>query len=295
MSDIDDDRYLPFVPSYVEGVLAPEPGEIRGLFIDVETTGLVPRSDRIIELSAVPFLFAPDGRVIAMGKAVVYREDPDRNIPEEITRLTGITNDDVKGKRIVDGVINEMVRESAIVIAHNAEFDRQFLEERLPIFERKPFGCSLSDIPWVDECHCGKLHCVMVKHLHRTYDPHRADVDCYAGVAILSTTLPKHDGKRALSYVLEAARISHARVYATGAGFDEVRNAYLKLRGYRWSPGKDGQPKAWYRDVIVGDAFVAETAWLKTVGINAPTVVQFSAKERFSNRIGVIEKERRYA
>ena len=59
----------------------------QALFVDVETTGLGD-DDRIIQLAAVPFDFARDGRIFGVGECRSWLEDPGIPIPEEITRLT---------------------------------------------------------------------------------------------------------------------------------------------------------------------------------------------------------------
>jgi DNA polymerase III subunit epsilon len=38
-----------------------------------------------------------------------------------------------------------------LVIAHNADFDRRFLERRVPAFATKHWACSRSDIDWKAE------------------------------------------------------------------------------------------------------------------------------------------------
>lgn len=260
-----------------------EDGELLGCYIDVETSGLDAERDAIIQLAIVRFAFDADGKIGSMEKAHVYFEDPGTPLSQEIVELTGITDDMVRGKRLPEGEIVDLVKDAAIVIAHNAEFDRVFLEKRMKVFESRRFGCSYRDIgDWKTEYGCSRLRCLMLHHCGQTYDAHRADLDCYAGVRLLGTTVPAHNGKRALSYLLDAARVSHVRVYATGAPF-EVKDK-LKLRGYRWNP----DVKVWYRDVIVGDAFVEECEWLKaSAGVANPRSATFDSRKRFSNRIGV--------
>lgn len=273
-----------FDPRPQESPIELASGEVLGIFADVESTGTDPEKEEIVEVSLVPFAFTPDGRVTQMGKALVALEDPGRKIPAEATAIHGITTEMVARKRLPEAEINELVNGAGIVIAHKADFDRKMLEKRLPVFSHLRFGCSHDDIPWQDECGCGKLHCLMWKHCHLYYDAHRADVDCYAGVQLLGTTLPRHDGKRALSYVLDGARVSHIRVYATGSPFDY--KDVLKGQGY-FAEYKNGKFVAWYRDVIAGDEFMKEIDWLANNAMcHSPTWSQFDSRKRFSNRIG---------
>src|SRR5690606_30294356 len=118
-----------------------------GVYLDVETTGLEP-SDRIIELGLVAFEYDDDGNVYRVLEELEAFEDPGRAVPREITELTGITTEDVRGKRIPDERVSAFVGSADLVIAHNAAFDRPFVEARLPVFESLAWACSASDIEW---------------------------------------------------------------------------------------------------------------------------------------------------
>ncbi len=90
---------------------------------DIETTGLSNRTCKIIEIGAVKI---KEGNVTDRFNIFV---DPECPIPEEITRLTSITDEDVKGapkerealKMFLDFAGDELL------IAHNANFDIGFI------------------------------------------------------------------------------------------------------------------------------------------------------------------------
>jgi DNA polymerase-3 subunit alpha (Gram-positive type) len=109
---------------------AAEKADVREGFvaIDVETTGLDPARDRVIELALVPFV--PDGQGgFAAGEAWVTYVNPQVDIPPRITELTGITALDLQGAPDPWTAFTELAERigDRPVIAHNAFFDLAFL------------------------------------------------------------------------------------------------------------------------------------------------------------------------
>jgi len=259
---------------------------LKGVFADVETTGLDSDRDKIIQLALVPFTFSRAGEVCTTEEAFVELEEPGIDIPEEVVTLTGITNDMVKGKRINSHRVQEICEDADIVICHNAEFDRQFMENRWHFLTRTRFGCSMRDVPWAEHGFTSmKLEWLMFRHLGMFYDGHRADMDCYAGIHLLQSMLPF--GHRPLEAVLSEARKERIRMWACGAPY-ETRHI-LKQRKYKWSDGNSRMPKAWYIDVTLDD-YDDERVWLgeNVFGrgdLRSVMAVRFDSRQRFSNRI----------
>ncbi len=257
------------------------------LFVDVETTGLTAGRDRIIQLAVVPFSYdTASGAICAVEPCVSWYEDPGFPIPAEVTQLTGITSEMVAGHRIDEEAVRALLARGALVIAHNAAFDRAFLEARMPAFESAFWACSQRDVPWIQEgLQSARLEWLAYKHCHLFYEAHRADIDCGIAVHLLTTELP-HSRLLAFKALLDSARRRDARVWALNSPFDS--KDVLKARGYRWSSGEDGTPKAWYRDVD-GSAADDERAWLAESvygGVPArPAIVPFDAKLRYSPRL----------
>jgi DNA polymerase-3 subunit epsilon len=102
---------------------------MRQIVLDTETTGLDPASgDRVIEVAAIElYNFMPTGQKFHV------LVDPERDIPEEATRVHGFTAEMLRGKPIFAGIAHELIaflRDSEI-IAHNAPFDFGFLDAEL--------------------------------------------------------------------------------------------------------------------------------------------------------------------
>ena len=107
----------------------PDGSETRiGLFLDVETTGLDPAKDEVIELAMVPFTYALDGRIFEVHDAFQKFRQPDKPIPPEIAVLTGITDEMVAGQSIDFAEVSHFASGAALIIAHHAAFDRRFVE-----------------------------------------------------------------------------------------------------------------------------------------------------------------------
>lgn len=254
-----------------------------GLFVDVETTGLDPRHDEIIELAMTRFHYSPDGRIHGIGESFQGFRQPSRSIPPEITAITGITDAMVAGCQIDPAEVASFAASSAFVAAHNAGFDRRFLERYSDVFKTKPWACSMSQIDWAAEGHEGVKLAYLATGTGFFYDKHRAVNDCAAAIELLSLPLPK-SGVPALSVLLDAARRPTWRIRAEGAPFD--LKDVLKARGYRWDDGSGGAPRAWYIDVSDADrdselSFLQREIYQRDVDLR-PTKVD--AYDRFSER-----------
>lgn len=256
------------------------------LVVDVETTGLDPTRDRIIEFSGIPFTFAKEsGRIFEVGSAVSFLQDPGRPIPAEVTQLTGITNEMVAGKQIDEAAVAEVAAGVALVIAHNAGFDRPFLERRLPLFRDKAWACSQREIPWkLLGVSSGALEFLLMKRCRLFFDGHRADIDCRALIHLLAE--PLEGGELPLQLLLRSARRRSCRVWALDARI-EFKDA-LKARRYSWNNGSDGRPKAWYKEMSE-EEYEAEKAWLAETIYSGGTgwrVEAVTAVTRYSGRGG---------
>jgi DNA polymerase III subunit epsilon len=228
--------------------------------VDVETTGTNPDRDRIIELAICLFEYdRQSGRIYKVLGSWEWFEDPGFSIPPEITSLTGITDEMVTGQSIDDGAVNDLLSRVVLVIAHNAAFDRRFLEKRLPAFATKHWACSRSDIDWKTEGIRSSALEFIAYALGFFHDGHRAVSDCRATLHALAQPLPG-TGRLALHALLEQARLPTWRLWPRDAAIE--KKDVLKNRGYAWSPGEFGRPKCWYRDVSEADK-AAEVAWLR--------------------------------
>lgn len=231
------------------------------VIVDTETTGLRHDADEVIEIGAVAFTYGDDG---AIGDVVgVYGalQEPSRPIPAEITRLTGITDAMVAGQHIDEAALAALLEPADLVIAHNAAFDRPFCEGLSPVFAVKAWACSVREVPWRDYGFEGNKLGYLVGQAGLFHEGHRAVDDCHALLEVLARPVHCHDSpvetapdgtagpvvQTPFAALLAASQRISVRIWAERSPFD--MKDQLKARGYRWSDGSDGRPKAWWTEV----------------------------------------------
>lgn len=210
---------------------------MRILGIDTETTGLDDETDRIIEVGCC--LWDWDSKLpLALYSSLVI---PERDIPEEITTLTGITAGQVNEfgwpEEVVLGQVDELLIKADYIMAHNSPFDKGFFDkgiERQKMAPRNiPWLDSMRDIVFPKEVATRNLNYLAAESGFINPWRHRAIFD-------VMTML-----KLASDYDIEAiiARSKEPILYVQAiVSFEEKELA--KDRGYRWH----GQSKRWWRE-----------------------------------------------
>ncbi|MEY4377506.1 MAG: hypothetical protein RJB26_2056 [Pseudomonadota bacterium] len=228
----------------------------RAAVIDTETTGTDLGRDRVIELAVVVFEYDRDTGEIGpvVGRYSAF-EDPGFPIPPESTAIHHITDDMVRGQRFNELALQDCLRDVQLVIAHNAAFDRRFLEPRFPLFETMAFGCSQYDIPWSEAGVSSHKLEYLAYRAGFFYEGHRAEIDCLALLQVLAQPLGDTGGT-AFKALLSNARQESLRVWANESPFET--KDILRGRGYRWDP----QERCWHKE-LRRPGLPAELAWLK--------------------------------
>lgn len=271
-------RYKPFEA---------EPGARRLAIIDVETTGTDASSDEIVELAIVAASYEVGGSILGIHDCFVAQRDPGRPIPAAVSTLTGITDADVVGKSIQQDEVAMILADPALVIAHNANFDRRFLERQWPdLFQGLPFACSMEDVDWrAQGIESSKLAYIAAEYGFH-FGKHRANADCLAVLEILGRPAARSTGT-ILGEILASARLGRRRLRALEAPYDVKDD--LRRRGYRWFPGCDGQPRCWFIDLRSEADVVSEYAYLAALSSEIrPHVRVIDAYDRFSIRADAV-------
>ena len=265
---------------------APGAAVTRVVLLDTETTGLDQSKDQIIELAIVR-VDVDNATGLPVGPVQVYDglEDPGRPIPKEVVAITGITDADVQGQRLDEAQVAAIMQGVDLVIAHNAGFDRPFVEARLPYFANLPWACSFADIDWKAQGRGSAKLESLAQALGLFYDAHRAEMDCHALLAVLAAQLPQapHTG---LAQLMAAASRPSFRLSATNAPFESKDK--LKARGYRWNADQ----RVWQTRLTDPDALAQECTWLKENAYNqrsaAVQLEKLDALAKYSARGGVV-------
>lgn len=254
-----------------------------GIIIDTETTGLNAASDEVIEFGAVAFRYADDGSIGEVCGSFGALQEPSKPIPAEITRITNITDEMVKGQHIPLAELDAFIADADLIIAHNAGFDRPFCERLSPVFANKPWACSVKEIDWTARGFEGSKLGYLIGQSGYFHNGHRAEDDCQALLAVLRQGKSDHTP---FAELLQASRRTRLRVYAENSPFD--MKDHLKARGYRWSDGSDGRPKAWWTEVDEQD-FDSELDYLRSEIYPwrdaEPLTVKLTATERYKEKV----------
>jgi DNA polymerase-3 subunit epsilon len=257
------------------------------LVLDVETTGLDPQRDSIIEIGIRQFQYSRvDGTVLRVTDAYDAFQDPGAPLSERITKLTGITDADVAGQVIHASRVADMLAKASLCIAHNASFDRAFVDRFLtrrgvgPI--KTAWACSIQQVAW--EAHglpSAKLEALCA--LHGFYcTAHRAGADAAALLRLLSHRNAV-TGQTYLHELLEMSRAPWMLVRAVGAPFES--KDVLKERGYSWAATR----KVWQRVLCSEAATAEEMKWLAGAvygrGANRASVTAVDPASRFAEGV----------
>lgn len=151
------------------------------VFFDLETTGLSPKYDKIIEFGAIKWY---KGKVV---DRIQFFIDPEIDIPDHITAITKIDNSHVKGQIKIKEALEKIVNffGDAILIAHNGiRFDLPFINCKLDENNMNIIKNTLIDTMWIsrgiNQQISGHSLGAICRKFKITYDEtaaHRADVD----------------------------------------------------------------------------------------------------------------------
>ncbi len=222
--------------------------------LDLETTGLDKANDKIIEL-AVKLVSVDNktGDLNAILNQYESFQDPEEHIDEKVSLVNGITNDMVDGHAINWDSVEEILDSADIIVAHNAGFDRAFMDRYLPISKEKIWICSVNDVDWLSRGFTSSKQELLCIWHGFYYDSHRAMSDVDALINLI--THPSNETNKPVLDLIENASNPIYKVSAINSPYET--KDILKSNGYFWN----GDQKCWWKNILLGE-IESEKRWL---------------------------------
>ena len=235
----------------------------RAVFVDVETTGLGHEHDDVIELAALPFTYTLDGRVVEVlhDEAQVHRQDPGRPLPAEITHLTGLTDDDLRGERIDVEAVTALIERCGLVVRAQRRLRPCFRREGpAPPRAENPGRAVARRFPGRRRVSRARP-CIACSapsaSTPRTATARSRTARPGCGSSRNASPCP---GVTVLAALRERALAPTERLWARKAPFES--KDLLRARGYRWMPHmREAIERSWWTE-LAPDKLEAELEWL---------------------------------
>ncbi len=240
--------------------------------IDLETDGLDPLYNEILEIAVAMIVIDQQGRVIEVESLKSALQQPSRPIDPQIEKITGITDAMVAGKRIAPQKIAAHLQAADACLAFHSAFDRRHLEELVPEVGEMPWICAMADVEWHALGFDGRTqgHLLMQAGL---FNPiaHRAADDVASLVNLLAHEC--RDGRTVMAHALAGARSPSWRFEASDLPHRLQKDVYR--RGYRRSY------HGVFHKLVRETDYDAEIAWYCELVGREPTIVPINWIERF--------------
>lgn len=161
---------------------------------DIETSGLNPKKDKIIEIGAVKY---KNNEII---DEFNYLIDPKVKLNKIITDVTGLTDEDLIGKDTIDEILPKFLDfiEDYTIIGHNVKFDYDFIEYNIKKLHLNHIKNKIVDTLFLSRItiydsinHRLKT---LKEYLKLGYNSHRAIDDCYTCNALYQYCKNKKQG-----------------------------------------------------------------------------------------------------
>lgn len=163
--------------------------------IDLETTGLNPKVDRIIEIGAAR---VREGQVLATFQQLI---DPRMEVEERVTALTGIEADKLAGQPQLSEILPQIEEflGNSILLGHRISFDYSFLKRAFvnsgKAFEKQGIDTLQIARACVTDCESKKLES-LCRHFGIIHQAHRALGDVLATIQLYEKLLQSYDAEK---------------------------------------------------------------------------------------------------
>lgn len=181
-----------------------------GAFLDTETTGLA-TNDEAIEFAIALFSYDSSRDRLTVQDTYHGFREPGCEINPDAEAVHGITFDDVRGRKLRDRVVRRILKKAGFIIAHNADFDRRFVERLYPQTRKMQWFCSMNGVDWRSKGFKSKgLQQLLSAHGIAVNQKHRALDDVLGALELLAHVDPL-SGQMYLAELLPHAKSSKKR------------------------------------------------------------------------------------
>lgn len=203
--------------------------------LDVETSGLNPLENDIIEIAAILYdlLLAEP---ITSYAAIVSKEE---NLAIHVNGISNELSKNMTNLALSEQIIRHLIDRSEAIVSHSIAFDRSFINGSAYDFPDKPWICSLEHIKWPKKTSSRTLMAIAIGHGVAVVSAHRAMVDCDILARLLTRV---HETGVDLSKLMEQAMRPRVLVQAL---VDYEDRQLAKDANFTW----DGDKKKWLKEI----------------------------------------------
>lgn len=164
----------------------------RGLFIDTETTGLNPLKHQVVELTATLFSFNKKTGEILNAQEQIYHGFQKLMFQSRHQFIPGgVSAQSLSQEAISTTRIRRLMQQADFISAHNAPFDKKFVERLVPQAASMPWLDTMRGIPWRTLGFRSRaLQDLLRQHGIDPGQAHRATSDVAGSIKLLGTRPP---------------------------------------------------------------------------------------------------------